>query len=303
MRRTDLASSDAGGASAERKRTRLCFRLAPDFVRGFLAVAFVLLLPACRSSKDMTPAGRGNEGNVVERVDRTAWPGLKEGTVTSKMDLDLTLGRKNLSAGGSCNLKRDEIIQLSLVFMGFMEVGCIEFTPRYMMMINRMGREYVKVDYADVPYLQEAGVDFYTLQALFWNDVFVPGKEGRWQEQDFAVSKDGESTVLTSKDGSLLQCRFVVDLLTGLIRNTSVAVTGRPSAPRLDWTYRHFADVGQKSFPDEMQLSVTGGKEKMTVAFSLRHLKWNEKDIEPTPEPGGKYKRVSPDLILKQLVK
>ena len=151
-----------------------------------------------------------------------ALSGLKEGTVTSKMNLDLNLGGKSLSVGGSCNLKRDEVIQLSLVAMGFMEVGRLEFTPQYMMMVNRMGREYVKVDYADVPYLQQAGVDFYTLQALFWSDVFVPGQEGRWQEQDFTISKNQESTILTSKAGSLLQCQFVVDLLTGLIRNTSI---------------------------------------------------------------------------------
>lgn len=172
-----------------------------------------------------------------------------------------------------------------------------------MMMVNRMGREYVKVDYADVPYLQQAGVDFYTLQALFWSDVFVPGQEGRWQEQDFTISKNQESTILTSKAGSLLQCQFVVDLLTGLIRNTSIVATVQGSVPRLNWTYQHFANVEQKSFPDKMQLSVTGAGKDLTAVFSLSNLKWNAKSIELTPEPGGKYKRVSPDLILKQLMK
>ncbi len=83
------------------------------------------------------------------------------------MNLDLNLGGKSLSVGGSCNLKRDEVIQLSLVAMGFMEVGRLEFTPQYMMMVNRMGREYVKVDYADVPYLQQAGVDFLYVAGSF----------------------------------------------------------------------------------------------------------------------------------------
>ncbi len=274
-----------------------------DFARDILAAAFVLSLPACRPAKDMTQAGPQGEGNAVEWADKMALPGLKEGTVTSKMDLDLNLGGKSLSVGGSCNLKRDEVIQLSLVAMGFMEVGRLEFTPRYMMMVNRMEREYVKVDYADVPYLQRAGVDFYTLQALFWNDVFVPGGEGRWQEQDFTVTKNGESTILTSKAGPLLQCQFVVDLLTGLVRNTSIVVTGQSSVPRLNWTYQHFANVEQKSFPDKMQLSVVGAGECLTAVFSLRNLKWNAKNVELAPEPGGKYKRISPDLILKQLAR
>ena len=161
-----------------------------NFVWGVLIAAFVLLLSACRSTKNITQTEPQGEGSAVEWVDKMALSGLKEGTVTSKMNLDLNLGGKSLSVGGSCNLKRDEVIQLSLVAMGFMEVGRLEFTPQYMMMVNRMGREYVKVDYADVPYLQQAGVDFYTLQALFWSDVFVPGQEGRWQEQDFTILEE-----------------------------------------------------------------------------------------------------------------
>ena len=35
--------------------------------------------------------------------------------------------------------------------------------------INRAERQYVKVRYDEVPYLQKAGIDFYALQALFWN--------------------------------------------------------------------------------------------------------------------------------------
>lgn len=122
-----------------------------NFVWGVLVAAFVLLLSACRSTKNITQTEPQGEGSAVEWVDKMALSGLKEGTVTSKMNLDLNLGGKSLSVGGSCNLKRDEVIQLSLVAMGFMEVGRLEFTPQYMMMVNRMGREYVKVDYAGVP--------------------------------------------------------------------------------------------------------------------------------------------------------
>lgn len=276
------------------------------FRQGFLAAVLVFSLAACRSAKDVarTEEHPRGGGSVAEWADRMASSGLKEGTVTSKMSLDLYLGGKSLSVGGNCNLKRGEIIQLSLVAMGFMEVGRMEFTPRYMMLVNRMGREYVKVDYADVPYLQQAGVDFYTLQALFWGDVFVPGKEGRWQREDFDTSQaEGEGMALTLRDTSPLQCRFVIDALTGLLRGTSVSVAGRSSMPWLEWAYRHYASVKQKSFPDEMRLSVVGAGKNLTVSFSLRNLKWNAKDVRPTPEPGGKYKRISPDLILKQLVK
>lgn len=86
-----------------------------NFVWGVLIAAFVLLLSACRSTKNITQTEPQGEGSAVEWVDKMALSGLKEGTVTSKMNLDLNLGGKSLSVGGSCNLKRDEVIQLSLV--------------------------------------------------------------------------------------------------------------------------------------------------------------------------------------------
>ena len=261
------------------------------------------LWTACRSARQTTALEPSAETGNREWVDKMAVAGLKEGTVTSRLDFKLYVDGKALSVGGSCNLKRGEVIQLSLVALGFMEVGRLEFTPQYLMLINRMEREYVKVAYADVPYLVQAGVDFHVLQALFWNDLFVPGRAGAWQEQDFTVERLPESTVMTTRGAGLLQCRFVVDLLTGLIRNTTVAVSGQGSVPALNWTYRHFASVEQKSFPDQMTLDIAGGGKCLTATIALRNLKWIAKDVPLTAEPGGKYERISPDLILKQLMK
>lgn len=263
----------------------------------------VLAFASCRSGKEMTVVDEQDVKEPVEWVDKMASTALKTGTVTSKLNLELHVNGKSLSVGGNCNLKRDEVIQLSLVALGFMEVGRLEFTPQYLMMINRMEREYVKVEYADVPYLQQAGIDFYALQALFWSDVFAPGKRQMWTEADFAVSRNGENTILTSQGDGVLQCQFVIDVLTGLIRNTSVVLTDRPSVPRLNWTYLHFASVDQKSFPDKMQLSVTGNGEDLTAVFSLNNLKWNAKTVELSEEPGGKYRKVPADVILKRLIK
>lgn len=265
----------------------------------------LFVLSACRSSRQLAGTdGEGADGGRdTEWVDKMAGAALKDGTVTSKMNLSLKMGGKSLSVGGNCNLKRDEVIQLSLVVMGMMEVGRLEFTPQYMMLVNRMERQYVKVSYSEVPYLLDAGIDFYSLQALFWGDLFVPGSGSSWNESDFSVSRTNESTVLTTQDNGMLQCRFVVDLLTGLLRNTSVASPTKLASTRLDWTYQHFAAVEQKSFPDKMRLSLRDGVKTYTADFSLSNLKLDAKKVEPTQEPGGKYKKVAPETIFKQLMK
>ena len=259
---------------------------------------------ACRSARQaaVTESQEGMEAR--EWVDKMAVTGLKEGTVTGKLGFKLYMRGKGFSVGGNCNLKRGELIQLSLVALGFMEVGRLEFTPDYMMLINRAERQYVKAAYSEAPYPQQARIDGYSVQALFWSDLFVPGRTGgTWQAEDFDIMRNEESTILTTRAEGMLQCQFVVDALTGLIRNTSVVVGGQVSVPRLNWTYGHFANVEQKSFPDEMQLSLTGAGKDLTAQFSLGNLKWNAKEVSPSKEPGGRYQEVSPDDILKKLLR
>lgn len=184
-----------------------------------------------------------------------------------------------------------------------MEVGRLEFTPQYMMMVDRMGRQYMKASYDEVPFMVQAGADFYAIQALFWNTLFVPGKGENWTEQDFEVTQVGEQTIFKSKGEGMLQCQFVVDALTGLIRNTTVAAMEQNKIPALNWTYLHFTEVSGSSFPDKMQISMGKAGKSYRLSVSLSSLKVNAKEVKPTEEPGGKYKKVEIQDILNQLMK
>lgn len=271
------------------KKTIVCWSL----------LAAMCLLAGCRSSKQAVDGG----GAGTEWADSFTAAALKQGTVSAKLNLQLSDGNKGVSVGGSCNLKRDEVIQLSLVAMGIMEVGRIELTPQYIMMVDRMGRQYVRVGYDELVWLREAGIDFYTFQALFWNDLFVPGNGGRWSADEFMVSRRDNEAFVSTDSGRLVEAAFVVDLATGLIRNTLLRANSRPDLPALEWSYTHFAEVGQKSFPDNMQLSVAHDGKALRAVFSLSNLKAGDKDIRLTDEPGGRYKKVEVKDILNTLIK
>lgn len=55
------------------------------------------------------------------------------------------------------------------------EVGRLEFTPDYVLVIDRMHKEYLKGDYNQLDFLRDNGLNFYSLQALFWNQALPPG--------------------------------------------------------------------------------------------------------------------------------
>lgn len=72
-------------------------------------------------------------------------------------------------------MKRDQMIRISLRMLGF-EVGVMEFTPADVLVIDRFNKQYVRAAYNEVGFLRQAGLDFYSLQALFWNELFLPGQ-------------------------------------------------------------------------------------------------------------------------------
>ena len=110
--------------------------------------------------------------------------------ITSKLRLELSSGSKSVTVGGTLRMKHDDVIQLSLVTFGILEVARIEMTPDYFMLIDKMGRQYVKAKYSDVSFLRDADVDFYTIQSYFWNEqtANVTG----WERRDY-VNIGGKS--------------------------------------------------------------------------------------------------------------
>jgi len=145
-----------------------------------------LLLISCGTKKQATTSS----GNIPtqETVSPAEVIPQKETSVTAKLRLDLSTAERSLSVGGVLRMKRNEVIQLSLITFGILEVARIEMTPDYFMIINKVERQYVKAAYGDVPFLKQRDIDFRMIQAFFWNEQTPP--IAAWQRSDF-VSLDG----------------------------------------------------------------------------------------------------------------
>ena len=103
--------------------------------------------------------------------------------VTARLSSQLSRGDESVSVGGMLRMKRDDVIQISLVTFGILEVARIEMTPDYFMLIDKMGKQYVKAAYSDVPFLRDARVDFRTIQTYFWDEQ-TSSLTG-WERKDF----------------------------------------------------------------------------------------------------------------------
>lgn len=272
-------------------------------IRQWVVMAMgLLLLASCGTKRKVTATG-GLDGlsesaYLCEVMERST--GLD--ALTAKMKLTAKIGGEEISVGGSVKMKKDEAIQLSLVAIGIVEAARIEITPERMLVLDRLGRRYVEVSYADLPFFRENGVDFYTLQALFRNELFLPGvrQVGRSDAGRFGWERDGERVCLTAKGEGGLTCSFLTVLANGLLQESRIEKnTGKNY--RLRWTYDGFETVENRYFPTRMTLALQGSRLPLQADLHFSRLQ-AEADIRPLTIP-KRYQRMEAEHILKILTK
>ena len=90
--------------------------------------------------------------------------------ITSKVKFSVEVGSQQLTLTGNLKMKRDDVIRLQLMAFGFVEAGRLEFTKDYVLVMDRINKQYLKVPYQQLDFMRNSGLDFYALQALFWNE-------------------------------------------------------------------------------------------------------------------------------------
>lgn len=222
---------------------------------------------------------------------------------SAKMRLALAYGGENISVGGSIKMKRDEVIQLSLVAVGIVEAARIEFTPKRLLVLDRIGRRYVEVEYDELPFFKESKVDFYTLQALFWNELFLPGVKHveKGDIYSFQLTRGETQATLTAEKGKRLSYSFLTALTTGLLEESRIHVDAKKEKEyQMNWNYRDFLKLDGKQFPAAMTLSLEGTEKPMRASFNFS--RWETKvEYEPLSVP-NRYKQVEAADILKHLL-
>lgn len=266
----------------------------------FSLVIISLLVVSCGTRKSATSdenVSATTSSNLIQQLyaNRPSLP-----TLTARSSFTIYQGEKKTSVGGSLKMRRGEIIQLSLVAMGIVEVGRMEITPQHLTIIDRMGRRYVQVAYADVPFFQESGITFDTFQSLFWNELVHPNASNG-EKASYEVQTNNQEAILSLQDNTPFQLTFLADMATSTLRQTRVASRQNPSGAALQWDYQEFIPVGETTFPSLMHLQVTNQRLPLRASLSLSNIKVGEESVRPTDINMGKYQQVSLQDVLSLL--
>ena len=263
----------------------------------------VFAFSSCSSTKTLKKSHSiegMTERAYVENVITNAggWDAL-----TGKMTLAVDLGEKGVTkVNGILRIKRNKVIQMSITPLLGIEVARIEISPDGVLVIDRMNKRYVKASFAEVMVLTNADLNFHTLQSLFMNELFLPGKNSV-TIRDFSayhIDVDVANVMLEVKKQKRFSYRFHTQAPEALLKETHIGLIGTPYG--LKWKYDDFRLLEHKRFPMEMYVSFIGGKKPLEASFKLSRLS-TESNWDAHTELSRKYKQVELEDILKLLLK
>lgn len=275
---------------------RTYFRL--KFKTAFCLLGFWLLLGSCRTTHDApsghTGALKSEEAFFYALHDQS----LRYQTFSARLQFSLEMASgKELSSRGQLKIEKDSRLQLSIQPMLGIEMFRIELTPDSIKLLDRMNKRYIAEDYTKLEGEPEIDFNFYNLQALFTNQLFLPGEtvlsDQDYKRYQWEQTKDGY--LLQTKDKGGLQYVFSTNREEKLY-TTAITDTAGHS---IQWDYTQFQAIGDLLFPMKINGSLSTRNDlKHAVTLHYSHIDINTPlDLKFTIPPG--YERVNFSQLLK----
>lgn len=226
--------------------------------------------------------------------------------IVAKIKFSVSMGDRDVSLDGQLHMRKNDVIRLQLVPFGLVEVARIEFTKDQVLFMDRVHKEYIQGSYSDLDFLKRNGIDFYTLQALFWNQLFLPGSTtiGESEMTRFGVVGDGRVTLQHDRLGLEWTTSQQKDTKGRITKTTAKYTDSRNGTSTLVWNYDAFKSMGTKFYPTKHHVEVTAqvdGKPKMTqIDLRLDKLS-NDSDWETRTTVSSKYKKMDAESVLRKI--
>jgi hypothetical protein len=263
-----------------------------------LLLGILLLLDACKTSRQpeqITLSSKTKE----ERIKSLQYQSVQYNTFASTLRFSFKAGNKNKNTSADAQLKiiKDKIIQLSLRFLGF-EVARISITPEQILIIDRTNKQYFSESTDLLQTIAPFDFNFYSLQALFTNQLFIAGKQ-TFDVDDypaFQLVEDDFSMTLSNSDSRETHYEFMSDYTNRILKTE---VYKNRETLDMVWTYQNFdLTSNNKLFPMKMHLDMTSPNDLVTMDLLFSKVDIDT-DFDLETNIPNKYRQLSLEQVLK----
>ncbi|HKM45591.1 MAG TPA: DUF4292 domain-containing protein [Dysgonamonadaceae bacterium] len=239
---------------------------------------------ACKSKEKIIQADSALEHKANSKLfEDIMYKGLKFNTFSSKLSMTISTGTKTVSSKGNLRIINNEAILLSVQPLFGIEMFRLYVEPDHLIVLDRMNKRYVKETFDDLTEKNSIGFNFYSLQSLFTNNLFVPEQSSisASDYRKFKYSETSEQYVLSASDK-----KSNIDYSFSINGNDQITLT-QLALPKknysLHWNYSQFSLMRDLFFPHEMMVVASTQKNKLNASFSLSDINLEtQMDLETT---------------------
>ena len=269
--------------------------------------AVVLFLSSCGSQKKTVHPNAPIETDTIGQAEflknvRKSSE-ISSRYVTAKLKFVVEMGPQKINLTGNLRMLRDDVIRLQLMYFGFVEAGRFEFTKDEVLIIDRINKQYLRAPYRYIDFLRNSGINFNTLQALFWDELFIPGLDSV-REKDlgkFSTDMGGDEAVIYLEKGPI-NYSWLANQKTGRIKMTNIMYRDPENGKsQLNWNYESYGLLNGKPFPNDMIVTLTTPKKEVKITIKFNYMGTDDQwDTRSTVS--GKYQEVTIDELLKRIM-
>ena len=288
--------------------------MKPSSILKIAVLAMPLLLSSCifhkKAVKEEAPqpltAEELQNKNFVGRVQDNVQTAR---FITSKVKFSVEVGAQKLTLTGNLKMKRDDVIRLQLMAFGFVEAGRIEMTKDYVLIMDRINKQYLKAPWMQIDFLRNSGLNFSSMQSLFWNELFKPNPVivGKKAVADttatFSTIESGDDMIIQLNEGKM-DYSWLVGRNDALIKMANIQYKDRFNSDnnaQLNWDYDKFEIFSSKKFPMKHAISLTTAKKDVKLGMTLNYI-GSDTEWETRTEVSNKYREVTVDEILRRFM-
>lgn len=179
-------------------------------------------------------------------------------TLSAKLSMGMTSGTRSYSSKANLRIIKDKALQVSIQPLFGVEMFRVHIDPDTLFLLDRMNKRYVLEPFSSLKALYPIGFDYYTMQSLFTNALFITGKEkiDSGSYNDFSYNRTSDQNYrITAKDAdSGIDYSFIVN---GDDRITFTHLMQSEKKQYMQWEYHNFMMLKNAAFPYKMNMTLS----------------------------------------------
>ena len=264
----------------------------------FLGIA--ILVSSCKTSHKIQSIAL-TAHSAEERIGLIQGQALPYKTFSGNLRFGIKPGMNhgNMTTDAQLKIVKNEMIQLSLrIPVLGSEAARINISPQQIVIVDRIHKMYFVESMENLKKHFPFDFDFYSLQSLFTNQLFIAGKQELtpYDCTSFNYREDEFSATLNQKDSRGIVYDFTSDYSHRILKTE---VYKSDKAVDMNWDYSDFGRTsGNRLFPMKMNMTLTIPND--LVSMNLNFVSVDvDAPFELKADIPQKYKQIDLDQAIK----